>query len=232
MRVSKQDIFLSLVLLFLCDAVAAAQQTVFNVPSGDVLDSGKVYGELDITYMHSNDLAGFTPRIVIGVGRRVEVGLNMNGLSTANELQTTLSPTIKWKAYDGGKSGWAMLVGDDLFLPVQNRAYDAGNYVWAEFTKTWSTKTRATFGAYHFTPNVVDAAQRAGGQFAIEQPVGSRITIAADWYTGAQSLGYITPGIIVKVSSKLTWYGTYQFGNRGAGNGDHQFLAEIGWNVN
>jgi hypothetical protein len=232
MRIINQAIFLSTALFVLCVGVAAAQQTVFNVPSGDVLDRGNLYGELDFTYMHSNDLAVFTPRIVIGLGRRVEVGLNVNGLSTADELQTTLSPTIKWKAYDGGANGWAFLVGDDLFLPVQNRTYDAGNYVWAEFAKTWNTKTRATFGAYYFTPNVVDSAQRAGGQFAIEQPLGNRVTIAADWYTGAQSLGYITPGIIVKLSSKLTWYSTYQIGNRGAANGNHQLLMEIGWNLN
>src|SRR5689334_14681461 len=28
---------------------AHAQQTIFNVPSSDVLDKGKVYGELDVT---------------------------------------------------------------------------------------------------------------------------------------------------------------------------------------
>jgi hypothetical protein len=29
---------------------ALAQQTIFNVPSGDVLDRRKVYGELDFAY--------------------------------------------------------------------------------------------------------------------------------------------------------------------------------------
>ena len=31
-----------------------AQETVFNVPSGDTLDRGKVYGELDVTYRPSD----------------------------------------------------------------------------------------------------------------------------------------------------------------------------------
>lgn len=219
-------------LLFGFACTGMAQQTVFNVPSGNVLEPGKIYGELDVTYKHADDSAGFTPRFVVGIGKRVEVGLNVNGLGTPADLQTTLSPTIKWKAFDGGKNGWAFLVGDDLFIPVQNKTYEAGNYVWAEVTKTWNTKTRATIGAYHFTPNVVAAAQRAGGQFAIEQPLCSRVTLAADWYTGAHALGFITPGIIIKLTSKLTWYGTYQVGNRGAANGNHQFLTEVGWNVN
>jgi hypothetical protein len=212
---------------------ADAQQTIFNVPSGDVMDEDKVYGELDVAYKGSdNSVAGFTPRVVVGIGRRIEVGLNVGGLTTPVDPQTILSPTMKWKVYDGGSNGWAFLVGDNVFLPVQNKTYDSGNYVWAEVTKTWNTRTRVTFGAYHFSRDVVALAQRAGGQFAIEQPIGTRITLAADWYTGAHALGYVTPGVVVKLSPKLTWYGSYQIGNRGASDGNHQFLTEIGWNFN
>ncbi len=209
-----------------------AQQTIFNVPSGDVLERGKTYGELDATYRHSDSAAGFTPRFVAGIGRRVEVGLNVNGLGTSGDPQTILTPTIKWKAYDGGSNGWAFLVGDDLFFPVQNRTYNAGNYVYAEFTKTWRTQTRVTFGAYDCTRHVVAAGNRGGGQFAIEQPLHKRLTLAADWFTGHHGLGFVTPGVIVKVTSKLTWYGSYQIGNHAVSSGNHQFLTELGWNFN
>src|SRR5439155_14019483 len=67
---------LSLFLLFLCTGVSA-QQTVFNVPSGDVLGRGKVYGELDLTYRPTNASGTLTPRIVVGVGHRIETGLNV-----------------------------------------------------------------------------------------------------------------------------------------------------------
>lgn len=211
---------------------ARAQQTVFNVPSGDVMDKGKAYGELDFAYKHSDDAATFTPRFVVGIGGRVEVGLNVSGFNVPADLQATLSPAIKWKAYDGGSNGWALLLGDNLFVPVQNKTYNAGNYFYAEVTKTWSTKTRATFGAFHFTRNVVASGERAGGQFAIEQPIGPRVTLAADWYTGNQSLGFLTPGIVVKLTPKLTWYGSYQIGNRDASSGNHQLLTEFGWNFN
>ncbi len=219
-------------LVLLGTPAAVAQQTVYNVPNSDVLERGKVYGELDVTYMPHTALRSFTPRIVIGVGHRVEVGLNVNGLSAPGNPQTTLAPTIKWKAYDGGNNGWAFLIGDDFLIPVQNRTYRAGNYTYAEFTKTWHTRTRATFGAYMFTRNVVAAANRSGGQFAIEQPVTKRVTLAADWYTGDHALGYVTPGLIVKATAKLTLYGTYQIGNRAAMSGNHQMLVELGWNFN
>jgi hypothetical protein len=216
----------------LCCCLAPAQQTVFNVPSGDVLDRGKIYGELDITYKRSVTGGGFTPRIVVGLGHSIEVGLNLDGIGVPGLVQTTPTPTFKWKAYEDGKRGWALLLGDDLFIPAQNRTYNLGNYVYAEVTKTWKTKTRATVGAYHFTRDVVALGQRAGGQFAIEQPVGSRVTLAADWYTGTHALGYVTPGVVVKITSKFTGYGSYQIGNSGLSTGNHQFLLELGWNVN
>lgn len=222
-----------LLLGVLAASPAAAQETVFNVPSGDVLDRGKVYVELDITHSWTADVSGYTPRVVVGVGHNIEVGLNLNGIATSGMVQTTPTPTIKWKAYDGGKNGWTFLIGDDLFFPVQNRTYTSGNYSYAEFTKTWlSTKTRATIGAYLFTDDVVASGNRAGGQFAIEQPVNARLTVAADWYTGFHALGYVTPGVILKLTPKLAFYGTYQLGNRALSAGNHQMLIEFGYSLN
>ena len=40
-----------------------AQETIFNVPSGDVLDRGKIYGELDFTYRSNDGTQGYTPRV-------------------------------------------------------------------------------------------------------------------------------------------------------------------------
>ena len=211
---------------------AFAQQTVFNVPSGDVLDKGKVYGELDATFKHSDSTASLTPRVVVGAGGKVEVGLNFNGLGTGFTQQATLSPTIKWRAHEGNENGWALVVGDALYLPVQNRTYDAGNYFYLDFVRTWKSGTRVTGGAYHFSPKVVASSQRAGGQFAFEQPVNRFVTLATDWYTGGHALGYVTPGIIIKLNRKVTWYGAYQIGNRDVERGNHQALFELGWNLN
>jgi len=222
---------LSLFLLFLCTGVSA-QQTVFNVPSGDVLGRGKVYGELDLTYRPTNASGTLTPRIVVGVGHRIETGLNVSGLDAPGSVRTTPTPTVKSKIYDGGSNGWAILLGDDVFLPAQDRAYAVGNYIYAQFTKTWKTKSRATLGAFDFTRHVIASGNRAGGQFAIEQPVGSRVTAACDWFTGRHAVGYITPGIVLKVTRQLTWYSSYQIGNAGVASGNHQVLFEVGWNFN
>jgi hypothetical protein len=224
----------SLLLFALLAAIAApsaAQETIFNVPSGDVLDKGKVYGEFDFAYSWDASAGTYTPRVVAGVGHRIEIGINLNGFASPGPSQAAPTPTIKWKAYDGGKSGWAVILGDDLFIPVQNRTYDAGNYFYAELTKTIN-QTRFTLGAFDFTSNVVASGNKAGGQFGIEQPVGKRVTVAADWFTGHQSAGYFTPGVVVKLSQKATGYAGYEIGNSGALNGNRLLLLEIGWNFN
>jgi len=206
------------------------QETVFDVPNPDVLDKGKVYGELDETARPVNPVYTFEPRVVVGLGHRIEAGLNFIGLSEPSSGQVIIAPTVKWRLWDGGKSAWSFLVGDDVFFPARKEDYDAGNYFYAEFAKVFRTGTRIGFGGYDFTKHVVAPAQRAGGQFTIEQPVNQRLTVAGEWYTGNQGAGYVTSGVIVKVTSKFTLYGCYQIGNAGVTNGNHQFLWEFGYN--
>ncbi len=137
-----------LVLTTVFAAPALAQETIFNVPSGDILDKGKVYGEFDFAYLWDASAGSYTPRLVAGIGHRVDVGINVNGITSPGPSQTTPTPTIKWKAYDGGKNGWAFMLGDDVFVPMQNRSYNVGNYIYGEFTKTIKTQTRVTLGAF------------------------------------------------------------------------------------
>lgn len=211
---------------------ALAQETIFNVPSGDILDKSKVYGEFDFAYLWNANAGAYTPRIVLGAGHHVEFGMNLNGIASPGPSQTTPTPTIKWKAYDGGKNGWAFIVGDDVFIPVQNRSYNVGNYFYGEFAKTLKSQTRLTFGAYDFTAHVVASSNRAGGQFGIEQPVGKNVTLAADWFTGNHSAGYFTPGAAIKLTPRATAYLAYEIGNSGASMGNRLLLIELGWNFN
>ena len=222
----------------LAPCVVHSQQTIFNVPNTDVLEKGKVYVELDVPFKPNNDpgnvvprFSSFVPRVVVGTGGRVEVGLNLSGNINPGPDSTTLAPTIKYKAYDGDDNGWSIVVGDHLFIPVRNKSYGLGNYVYAEASKTFSTKTRITFGGYHFSDNVVaPGAQRAGGQFGFEQPIRPKVVIAADWYTGKHSAGYFTPGLIFRPHSRLTAYAGYSLGNSNLKKGNHFFLMEVGYN--
>lgn len=227
---------LLILFLILTSTTVHAQQTIFNVPSTDVLDKGKVYAELDASLKPTDGgdvprFSSFVPRVVIGAGNNVEVGLNLTGNIQPGPDSTTLVPTIKWKALQSER-GWAMVVGDNFFIPVRNRSYNAGNYVYAEFSKSFKSGTRITFGGFDFTRNVVTSANRAGGQFGFEQPLNKKVTFAADWLTGKHSAGYFTPGLVFKAGPNVTGYAGYSIGNQNASGGNHFFLLELGYNFN
>ncbi len=230
---------LILMLLF-CGTLTSvhAQETVFNVPTTDVLDKGKVYFELDISAKPNNSdalnkFSSFVPRLVIGAGSRVEVGLNVLGNIQPGPDSTALSPTVKWKVYDGKNNGWAVAVGDNLFIPVRNKSYNFGTYAYTMVQKTFKTKTRVGFGGYLYSKNVVAAnANRAGGQFTFEQPVTEKFGVASDWFTGKHANGLFTTGGYYKLTKKLTGYAAYSVGNANVSKGNHFFYFELGYNFN
>jgi hypothetical protein len=226
------------ILVCACNEATRAQQTIFNVPTTDVLDRGKVYAELDVSFKpNDSDAVGrfssFVPRVVVGVGGRAEIGLNVTGNVQPGPDSTTLVPVIKYKFYEGKDNGFAIAGGDHLFIPVRRRAYNAGNYVYLEFSKTFKKSgARLTAGGYDFTRNVVAGANRAGGQFGFEQPVSKTVTLAADYFTGKHAAGYFTPGVVFKVGKKTTGYAGYSIGNQNPSRGNHFFLLELGYSFN
>src|SRR5260370_35709720 len=95
------------------------------------------------------------------------------------------------------------MVGDDVFVPVQNRSYNVGNYIYGEFTKTMKTQTRVTFGACDFTSHMVASGNKAGGQLGTDQPAGKRVTLAADGFTSDHDAGDFTAGAATKLNSNV-----------------------------
>jgi len=225
------------VILVLPSAVFA-QQTIFNVPSSDVLDKGKVYLELDASFKFNNQAAvgkfsSFVPRVVVGVGNNIEVGVNLIGNIQPGFDTTTLVPAAKWRVYNGGDNGWSIVVGNNVYIPLKNKSYNIGNYAYAQTSKTLKRGTRLTAGVYHFTQNVVASdASRAGGQFGFEHPINKYLSVNADWITGQHAAGYFTPGLAIKFHPKVTGYAGYYIGNANAVKGNHFFYTVIGINLN
>lgn len=118
-----------------------AQQTIFNVPTADVLDRGKVYGEIDASFKPNCQAylcrySSFVPRVVVGVGGNVEVGLNVTGNVQPGPDTTTLAPTVKWKFYQNKKKDIAVFAGTNLYIPIRNRSYNFGSYSYVAVAKT------------------------------------------------------------------------------------------------
>ena len=225
------------VFFFLVAINAVGQQTIFNVPTSDVLDRGKVYAELDASFKTNDQdalrkFSSFVPRLVVGVGKKVEVGLNVTGNIQPGADSTALVPTVKWKFYDNEKQKLALFGGTNFYIPVRNRAYNFGTYSYAAVSKT-IRKSRLTAGGFVASKNVfAPHAVRGGGQFGFEQTVNSKVTLAADWITGRHASGYFSPGVIYKPHPRVTTYWSYPIGNNAAPAGNHFFLLEVGYNIN
>jgi len=238
LRYMLKRIVILLVVFVGAGVIAHAQQTVFNVPTTDVLDKGKVYFELDISAKPNdsdalNKFSSFVPRLVLGVGSNIEVGLNIIGNVQPGPDATTLVGAAKWRIYNGGDNGWAMVVGDHVFIPVHNKSYDIGNHTYLMIQKSFKTKTRIGFGGGVFTRDVVAPnAVRGVGQFTFEQPITDKFGVASDWYTGKHANGYWTSGGYYKLTKKLTGYSAYSVGNANASHGNHYLYFEIGYNFN
>lgn len=215
----------------------SAQQTIFNVPSTDVMGRGKVYGEFDASFKPTSSNAvgkfsSFVPRVVVGVGGNVEIGFNLSGNIQPGSDSTTLVPTVKWKFYENKTKDTALIAGTNFYIPVRNRSYNVGTYSYLAVSRTIG-KTRLTAGAYVASKGVfAPDAVRGGGQFGVEQTVNSKFSVAADWITGKHSSGYFTPGFIYKPTPKVTAYWAYSIGNADASRGNHYFLFELGYNFN
>jgi len=230
----------SLLVPFLLLAAAGsclAQQAIFNVPSADILESGKVYLEMDAAVKidrtsHFRRFSSFVPRVVVGVGGNVEIGLNIMGNVQPGSDSTTLVPTVKWKFYESAKNKVALFGGANVYIPVRNRFYNIGTWSYLAASKTIN-KTRLTAGAFVASKNAFAAkAVRSGGQLSIEHTLNCKVTLAADWITGRHANGYLTPGVIYKPHPKVTTYFSYSIGNDRAASGNHYFLFELGYNLN
>jgi hypothetical protein len=224
-------------LILVISTGAFAQQTIVNVPSSDVLGKKESYLEFDSTFKFEKDsnnslnrFSSFVPRIVAGVGKNIEIGLNVTGNIQPGSDTTIFMPVIKAKFFE--KKGWSIVGGDHLYVPVRNRSYNVGNYVYMQFSKSFKTNTRLTFGGYHTSKNVfAPKAQRAGGQFGFEQTVNSKFSVGADWITGKHSAGYLTPVFTIKPVSRTSVYLGYSFGNSGIKTGNHFFYAAVGFTL-
>lgn len=96
-------------LLLLAPTLVQAQQTIFNVPTTDVLDRGKVYFELDVSLKPSDDEAvkkffSFVPRVVVGTTRLTleAAGYEVGEAGTGMEAFAIL----------GGEDAWDVVLLD------------------------------------------------------------------------------------------------------------------------
>jgi hypothetical protein len=212
---------------------AFAQQTVLNVPSADVLDKGKAYVRFDTTHYPVLNGTTFAPNFIYGIGHNVEVGLNFEALSDPTTFATgAFVPNFKYR-YDRllqNGEGIVFTVGDKIYIPVHNRSYRAGNYLYATATLVVDSGFRLGGGAFN-SQDVVAKGNRTGAIVTVEQMLNDKFTLAADWQSGKGSNGYLTAGLMTFPTKRIMIIPAYQLGNTSASR-NHGFTLFVGFKLN
>jgi hypothetical protein len=223
----------------LLEAHAYGQETIFNVPSPDVLEEGHLYLETDQYFRPwktQSDRDGFfLLRGVYGLGSNVEIGLNSGPFDYVHDGEPFIDLTVKWRPvrseFEAGDSRGTIgfIVGDNVGVGLEdevagrfrNLVYAAGN------VETPWTKTRLSAGPYFATRRVFDDRDRFGAQVTFEQPIPgiAGLEFATDWFSGPGAS--VTSGVIWTID-RFVLYAGYGFANKG--RRDDLITLELGVN--
>jgi hypothetical protein len=217
---------LTALIMVFCSRDAVAQSTIFNIPSTDVAAKGKTYLEFDfISHLESHAKGGFqayVPRVVFGVGKGVEVGANFAFTDAlAPDQPVEFQPNLKWQVYSNEEKGIAVTVGGIGYLPIANTTgVDKFGLIYTNVSKKFKGAygPRLTGGTYGLLGREDGLGAKAGAIVGYEQPLHPKVSLVADWFSGANRFGYVTPGLAFTLPKNSIFYAGYSIGNEGRKN--------------
>ena len=232
-RGSTSRLMAAAVFLAVVAVPALAQQTIFNIPSADVLDKGKTYLEGDALWRPQDPSFGlFTARGVYGFGANIEAGVNFGGFITPGRSVPYATPNIKWQPWHNDNLAFTTGAFGLFYLRGSQDGKPAALW-YGEASYKLPTNTRLTAGGYWASSGYAATDPQAGALLGFEQKINDHLNIIADWISGYNGIGYFTPGVSVPLGN-WTIYAGYSFKNgnpkqhvpHGAGNA---ILLELGF---
>lgn len=225
----KKNIFVFLILTFLilgfCNC-SYAQQTLFNVPSADVTEKGKMFVQHETQF--SNKFFVNTEYNAFGIGKNTEIDITLGGVGTDNVANELLGVGFKsfiplnkelYKKYET-KLTYGTLIQTSL------RGDGVGSWAYSHLSvRVPKLKTRISAGANVLTTTFAgrDVFGFIGG---IEQPITKRFGLQMDWFSGKHANGFLIPGFYLVGPKDVTLWAGYQIHNNKA-NGDNGFVLEV-----
>ncbi len=212
-------------LLLVAAHPAQAQSTLFNIPSTDVVGTSGAYAEFDYFAQipgSSPRSYAYVPRVVVGLGGNVEAGVNVAAFKSYG-TQWYLQPNVKWKFAANDEKGVAASVGTILYTPMNNRSSFGDKFyglAYANVSKKVSGDygPRFTIGPYGLYSIDKSAGTRGGVIAAYEQPIAPKVQFVADWFSGSNGFGYVTPGFSFTLPGNGLFNAGYSIGNSGYHN--------------
>jgi hypothetical protein len=166
---------------------AAAQSTIFNIPSTDVQAPGKVYLEADfITHFASYANGGYQtygPRVVVGLPGNTEVGVNAFYTRTSPAEPVDVQPNFKWQFYNNERRGVALAAGVLMSIPVTRRSTATTfGMIYLVGSKSFpgALGPRLTFGGYTLAGSLEKGLDKSGVLLGYEQPITKKFSFVTD----------------------------------------------------
>lgn len=219
-------LFFALIFPFNC----FAQQTIFNVPSADILDEKKVFiqHESQFRTKEPNNFINATNYFAYGVGSNTELDATLFNLSSPASQNVSLGIGFK-KSFDldflsSKEYKTKIIVGDMVPFSLQNEG--VGNWAYIEPSLYFEeSRTRITGGIMHGTKQIFgeDVICFLGG---FEQKITSKINFISDYYSGKHALSIWASGFSYAAPRDLTFYAGYQIPNAKK-VGRNSFVIEI-----
>ena len=212
---------------FICSSgIAFAQSTIFNIPSTDVVARKKVYLEFDfLSHMESHEDGGFeayVPRAVVGIGHNIEVGSNFGFIDTVVPNQVVeWQPNIKWQFFNSESKGVAATFGGIAYIPIAHtKGADTFGLFYSNVSKKFKSDygPRVTGGGYILAGRDPNNGAEGGAMLGYEQPLSKRVSFVADWLSGHNRFGYVTPGLSIALPKNSLFNIGYSVGNQGRKN--------------
>lgn len=220
----------TIVLTLMCSPRAAAQQTIFNVPSADVTPKGKVFLQHESQFRpHKPDAFWLgTHYGAVGVGANTELAATLFNVSspTSNNISLAVGfkssiPILKERLKEREIK---LVVGGMIPISFDNRG--VGNWSYAlGSARVPVLKTRVGAGV-SIGPRQIFGRNNVSFICSYEQPVSSKFALIGDWYSGTHGNALFIPGFSVALPKAVNLYCGYQIPNNRQ-SGRTGFVIEI-----
>jgi len=215
-------------LTFLICFEAHAQQTIFNVPSADILEKDKNFLQHESQF-RSKDPDKFwnsANYFAHGIGHNTELDITQFNLSTPASNNVTIGIGGKTALFFDEKDPYQIKTIVGFMLPISLQSNGVGHWFYAsESVVLPQTNTRITAGFSSGSKQVFGKNVNSfmGG---IEQKITNDLSLIGDWYSGHHAWGLAALGFSYALPKNITFYGGYQVTNSKQ-NGRNSFVIEI-----